>query len=96
MLCSARLPLGQEKKPPRGERLFWRRDVARRGSFLGELRALPLIGGKTIGDPLLLEFVESAGRWGSGGVYETAAGAKLWQGSGRRRRREAVVFGFWV
>lgn len=52
--------------------------------------------GKTIGDPLLLEFVESAGRRGDVGVYEAAAGAKLRRGSGRRRRREAVVFGFWV
>lgn len=83
------------KKPPRGGRLFWRRDVARCGFALGEQCSLPLIGGKTIRDLLLLEFVESAGRWGNGGVYETAAGAKLWQGSGRRRR-EAVVFGFWV
>lgn len=78
-----------------GERLLSRCDVTHCGFFLGEQCTLPLIGGKTIRDLLLLEFVESTGRWGNVGVYETAAGAKLWQGSGRRRR-EAVLFGFWV
>lgn len=59
-----------------------------------ESSTLPLIGGKTIRDLLLLEFVESSGRRGNVGVYEAAAGAQLWQGSARRRRREAALFGF--
>lgn len=98
--CFSRPPalhgsLSGRKKRLMGERLLSRCDVTHCGFFLGEQCTLPLIGGKTIRDLLLLEFVESTGRWGNVGVYETAAGAKLWQGSGRRRR-EAVLFGFWV
>jgi len=69
--------------------------TARRSILPREQRALPLIGGKTIRDLLLLlEFVESSGRRGNVGVCEAAAGAQLWQGSARRRRREAALFGF--